>query len=332
MKKVEILFDQFSRYQALSDIVEKCGEASRTMLDIGSGPECLLGFFIKNKKIFYLDPLVQNNPIENKFQGNIFSTPLISGKKYDCVTAIDVYEHIKPSLRFKFLDEVCKYANNLIIIAFPDSDDQIAKNLDKNLNDNYFQVTGSNYIWLQEHMEYGLPSATETIGYLNMKGWHCQSVGHGYSPWLEALLSLAIYGWDFKDLKPLLTEMSIIFNNKYYLYDYNPPHYRKFIICSRVDDYPKFEKPNIIIDKAVSEEFNNYLRDIQHRYIKKVTSILLRPDGYIFENNRLEKLIKLKDLEIVKFSSELERIYQSRSWKITSVLRYIQSIKNKLIK
>jgi hypothetical protein len=330
MNKFTILFDQFSRYQALCDIIEKCGKPNGTLLDIGSGPECLLGFFIQNQKITYLDPLVKNRPEQNIIQGDIFSSDLPKLGTFDCVCAIDVYEHVHPSVRYKFLDELCKYSNNLMIIAFPDSDDSVAINLDKKLNDQYRSVAGEDYIWLREHLDYSLPSAAETISYLNAKGWNCQQVGHGYAPWLEKMLTLTIFGWDYVALKSILLKMSSIFNKDFYAYDFNPPHYRKFIICTRNHDSYEFKIPNLLIDDAANERFNSLIINTYEDYIKITTNVLLSPGGFIAENNRLEYLIKLKDLEIIKFSSELERVYESRSWRITTFLRAIQKIKIRL--
>ncbi|MBF0293400.1 MAG: hypothetical protein HQK86_14720, partial [Nitrospinae bacterium] len=52
-----MIFDQYSRYKACSDLLRQAGFASGdTLLDVGSGPECLFGQFMQDAEITYVDP------------------------------------------------------------------------------------------------------------------------------------------------------------------------------------------------------------------------------------------------------------------------------------
>ena len=54
-----MIFDQYSRYKACADILRQAGfQKGNCVLDIGSGPECLLGQFMPHAAMTYVDPLI----------------------------------------------------------------------------------------------------------------------------------------------------------------------------------------------------------------------------------------------------------------------------------
>ena len=57
--KFDMIFDQYSRYKACSDLLRQAGvEAGSLVLDIGSGPECLFGRFLPDMTVSFVDPLI----------------------------------------------------------------------------------------------------------------------------------------------------------------------------------------------------------------------------------------------------------------------------------
>ena len=142
MKKNTMLFDQYSRYSALKQILYKSEFSDdKKLLDIGCGPECLLGDVLNSKGVTYLDPLITKEGDDQYIKGNIF-TDKIKGKTFNYVTAIDVLEHIPSDLRHGFLEKLCELSDDYIIIAFPACENENAIKVDKHVNEEYRRVYG----------------------------------------------------------------------------------------------------------------------------------------------------------------------------------------------
>jgi len=101
----QILFDQYSRYKSCSDILKKISSSKDTILDVGSGEECLLGKFLPQNKITYVDPLLSNQKSEDKIAGYVFTEEL-DDRSFDFVICIDTLEHVPSDKRESFFGKV----------------------------------------------------------------------------------------------------------------------------------------------------------------------------------------------------------------------------------
>jgi len=228
-----MVFDQYSRYKACSDFLRQAGfVAGDAVLDVGSGIECLFGQFMPDAAMNYVDPLVPVDSGPAHIAGDIFSSEL-DGRSFDCVTAVDVLEHIPPEHRVAFLERMSSLGKNALIIGFPSSDSSDALETDKAINDQYRAIFGSEYPWLEEHFKYGLPSLAGTVAQMSHLGWHCQTVGHCHTPWLSELLGYVSCAWDVLGMSSVILKASEKFNRELYAYDFRPPCYRQFVIASR---------------------------------------------------------------------------------------------------
>jgi len=248
-----MLFDQYSRYNALKQLLNKSEfNENKTLLDIGSGPECLLGSVLDSHTITYLDPLITKQNDEHYITGNIF-TKKLENKKFNYVTAIDVLEHIPLSIRKGFIEKLCELSNEYIIIAFPSSENKDARDVDNYVNEEYKRVYGKDYPWLEEHFEYGLPSLKETVAQMEDLGWKCKTIGHGYAPWLKNMLGFTICSWDILENHDILLDMSEKFNIELCDYDFSSSkYYRDYIVAS---------KKNIINLDSLIKEKNSFIKE-----------------------------------------------------------------------
>jgi len=230
---VRMIFDQYSRYKACSDLLLQTGfVAGNTLLDVGSGPECLFGQFIPDAAMAYVDPLIPDGSGQGYITGDVFSTEL-DGQLFDCVSAVDVLEHVPSEYRQSFLARMASLSKNTLILGFPTSDTTDAQETDELINAEYRAVFDQDYSWLKEHEQFGLPSLDETVQYLCQLGWHCQTVGHGYLPWLRKLLSFVICVWEVPSLHDIVLAVSEKFNRELYQHDFRSPNYRQFVIATR---------------------------------------------------------------------------------------------------
>jgi GT2 family glycosyltransferase len=245
-----MIFDQYSRYKACSDLLRQTGfVAGNTVLDIGSGPERLFGQFMPDASMNYVDPLIPSGSGQGQITGNVFASEL-DGQLFDCVSAVDVLEHVPSQHRKAFLERMSSLGKNTLILGFPTADSSDALATDKAIDDQYRTIFGHDYHWLEEHYRYGLPSLAETVGQLSQLGWHCQTVGHGHAPWLRELLSFVIIAWDIPSLKKIVLDISERFNRELYPYDFRPPYYRQFVIATRAT------QPAIAVPTKGDSEFD----------------------------------------------------------------------------
>ena len=99
---MEMLFDQFSRYEIVARSLRRVAQAHRTgsatepfsILDVGSGVECLLERFIPEARITYLDPLLELRADQTHIATDIFHAELPDGS-FDYVVAIDTLEQLR---------------------------------------------------------------------------------------------------------------------------------------------------------------------------------------------------------------------------------------------
>lgn len=281
-----MVFDQYSRYMACSDLLRQTGFASgNSVLDIGSGPECLFGQFLPEATMNYVDPLIPFGSGQGRITGNVFAKEL-EGQTFDCVSAVDVLEHVPPEHRHAFLERMSSLGKNTLILGFPTSDSSDALETDKAIDAQYRSIYGHDYSWLEEHYRFGLPSLSETVKQLSQQGWHCQTVGHGHTPWLKELLGFVICVWDIPSMKDVVLEISKKFNHELYQYDFRAPYYRQFVIATR-SPLPPITTPVTSANNVEAENiFRSIIEDAHRQYFAASLRQLVERDTHIVDLNQ----------------------------------------------
>jgi hypothetical protein len=306
-----MIFDQYSRYKACADLLRQAGFISgRSVLDIGSGPECLFGQFMPDANMSYVDPLISADSIIGKISGDIFSKEL-DGMQFDCVSAVDVLEHVAPERRQAFLKRLASLGAQTLILGFPSSDSSEASIVDKTIDGKYHAIFGHKYSWLEEHYRYGLPSLAATVEELESLGWHCRTIGHGHAPWLTELLGFVICVWDIPSMRPLVQEISEEFNRKLYPFDFSPPFYRQFLVASR-KPLPKLIAPPANTDFKPEEVFRSLMETAWKGYF----SASLKE---INEQNERISALTHSTLELSAWGSELQASVSTRDQQISTL-------------
>ncbi|MDI1276631.1 glycosyltransferase [Methylobacter sp.] len=342
-----MIFDQYSRYKACSDLLRQTGFVEGdSVLDIGSGPECLFGEFMSDATMNYVDPLIPPGAGQGHITGNIFASEL-NGLAFDCVTAVDVLEHVPPEHRQAFLERLSSLGKNTLILGFPTSDSSDALDTDKAIDDQYRAIFGHDYSWLEEHYRFGLPALSDTVDKLQKLGWHCQTVGHGHSPWLKELLGFVICTWEIPSLKEVVLDISEQFNRKLYSYDYRAPYYRQFIIASR-NPLPPVSVPTEENKGIDAEEiFQALMEDARSQYfiasIEQLTDSISERDAAVSERDAAvserdaavserdaviaerNAVIAERDAVIAEWNTVValaNQMKHSASWRLTRPLRF----------
>jgi len=322
-----MIFDQYSRYSAVSFVVNGVSKKGQRILDVGSGPYCLLGQFLPDFVITYLDPLLEglDQPESNIITTSFFNIDLNSDEfKTDDIVSVDTFEHIRPELRDEFLSRCSQLANETIVLAFPCGDAEDSRDVDNEVNNQYFSVFGTDYSWLNEHKMYGLPSTRDTILKLEGMGWHVRTYGHGRTKWLKELLPIVVLMNEFPDMKPAIERISSRFNSRFAPFDFGSSAYRTILVASKKPSpVLEFEEADEEKLKEDWENFKNelileFVRELKDSVLDNVKHIMLevqRLNGLLHEQGTwgqtLTKEVEVRDEEIIRLRGLLE---EQTSW------------------
>ncbi len=232
------LFDQFSRYASTAEALAASFGAgdSPTVLDVGSGEARLLGKFLPQARVTYLDPLLTGAAAGDVLPGTVDQLRQ-SERCWDWTLAVDTLEHVPPEDRHDFLDIMMARAGRGVVVAAPFLEDRAAVEVDDEVNAAFRSKTGRDYSWLIEHASFGLPSLQETRARLEAAGLRTMVVGNGHAPWLQQLLALFVCYLDEPEHVVAFRELSRMFNERLYRYDHLEPVYRRILVACR-DDAP----------------------------------------------------------------------------------------------
>ena len=315
-----ILFDQFSRYRACADLLEQLSSQGE-ILDVGSGPECHLGRILPERNITFVDPLIDDEKIENKIIGNIFD-PKLDGEKFGYVCSVDTLEHIPESVRNDFLDRITSLAEKGIVLGFPCSDDDVAHLVDKGIADSYERIFDKGYSWLDEHFAYPLPNREDVAKKFRQQGWNVSMIGHGHAPWLTKLLEVVICSWENTGTHDKILEINKRFNETLYHYDFTPPFYRWFLVATKEQELPITYKPELVIDDEVEKQFNDILKQTSGVSYAVGARLGAERDKLATERDKLAA--ERKHLQGVIVAME-----GSTSWRLTRPIRKIKLMLSK---
>ena len=326
---MEIIFDQYSRYRSCADILQKFVKENETILDVGSGTECLLGHFLPKLNITYLDPLFSTLPnIKNTIVGDIFTLELPQ-KKYDHIICIDTFEHIPQTLRKKFLDKLYELSEKSVILSGPCSDAGDALETDEWVNNVYNDCFNRDYSWLKEHFDNGLPKLSQILDTFQNFGMHTLVDHNGHTPWLKELLSFVVCALEFEDGKPSVMELSRYFNDYLYQFDHISPSYRQIVIAS------KEKLPDSIISKekiSVTKQSNDNWNHLKKQITQSLTKIAIQEQNN-GKNLHLKLENTIKDVEILQdinlknqtSISELQKILTKANSEISIFQKSLQN-------
>lgn len=237
MNNLSLPFDQYQRYQAISEIIQSIGlEPGFTLADFGAGVEKLAGRFISGAEITYVDKAFTEDEADKNIQAKNILDMEITKDSFDIVISVDAFEHINAEERPQLLKNLYEAAKSYLILAAPFRTPMV-KAFEGISNQNYKILTGENNEWLMEHMEQGLPDLDEVLDFYKQRQCSYAVMGNGnLTRWIKMLnfnlISLSYYND---------TEISHALNEAYnaYVYpiDHQEPTYRKIILVSKTKTY-----------------------------------------------------------------------------------------------
>ncbi len=329
-----MIFDQYSRYRACSDLLRSVIDTNGlTLLDVGSGLECLLGKFLPEARLHFVDPQFSPNtspPSATCISGDILtiSTPR---NHYDFVVSVDTLEHVGPAKRKEFISRISGLAKQGILFGFPASDRGEAEETDRHVDNIYRSEFGTGYSWLKEHFELSLPSVEEVVNQLEELGWNCCVIGHGYVPWLQELLGLTICVWDIPEGKELVLDISRDFNEILYPYDFCSPSYRQFVLATREKVAGKVCSFPSVLPNEIVEFYAGLIERFRVGLLHVATSTHRNRNKLLDEHCALQQTREQLENDRAKLENDramlmamLYAIQNSFSWRLTRPLRVLR--------
>ena len=231
-------FDQFQRYKTVQIMVEKLkkklGLSQVSVLEIGSNGQCNLGEVLPEERIQYscLEIPPEREGDDRFIQLDGTNMPQVKTGAYDVVIALDVFEHVPEEKRKAFLQELYRVADKLAILCFPfaNGSNELAE---RRANSYYKAIYGKNHIWLEEHIENGLPGWSSTEAFLTKEGIAFANFEHGdihlWEEWMKALFG----AYDVPGAEGYLAELEAYYGEEIYDHDVGQKNYRIFLLMSK---------------------------------------------------------------------------------------------------
>jgi peptidoglycan hydrolase CwlO-like protein len=295
---LKLLFDKFQRYKVVADIINKFRKNKEIfkILEVGAGGEETLKKFLPQDNFIFLDRelLPEDRQKSNYILGDITEMDIV--ESYDFVVSIDTYEHIHPSSRERFINETIHPSTMATIIAAP-FDTPGVKESEIHINEAYVLTYDTEYRWLHEHIQNGLPSLPYTLELIEKLGLDYTVIPNGHLPrWIE-MISIYLLTEGMPEFSKIIEELSVFYNKNLYQYDSISPAYRQAIIIKKEAQNPDFSDiltPDFNSDdfKIKYEILQSFLRNIRqlcnpYRYnrIKTLETNLQEKDRQIHELN-----------------------------------------------
>ncbi|WP_169834448.1 class I SAM-dependent methyltransferase [Paenibacillus donghaensis] len=273
----QIPFDQFQRYNNVKKIIDglRNGNERYRILEVGANEHQNLERFLPIDKITYLDiqlpKELETNP---KYILGDATQMTFEDNAYDIVVALDVYEHIPPEKRNKFIDELSRVSAHFFVITAPFYSEEV-KESENRLNTLYASMFKENFIWLEEHAENGLPILSELVQYLEHSDNNFNIISHGNVDIWEKIMSMHFFAAQNPELIMYREKVDQFYNEHIFNCDYSDQSYRKIVIGSKSMTVNKISigenKQVPLKELAKLQELENSFFELRAFFIKEST-------------------------------------------------------------
>ena len=189
MEQLELPVDQFQRYLLTSRLVRLLDVPSGgRILDLGGAPGPI-ELFLPEYEVVVLD-------IEGEHPGGRFviadggALPFADGT-FDAVVSLDTLEHVPTQIRASFLTEARRVSTGAVVLSAPFDTPGVAA-AERGLLEFITARLSPDFptaVWLQEHVDWGLPDLDQTLAGLTDETWVSDALPSGYLPrWLGSMV------------------------------------------------------------------------------------------------------------------------------------------------
>jgi SAM-dependent methyltransferase len=231
-KQLNLPFDQYQRYRIVADVIERLREGSDPLqiLDVGGGEGTILNF-LPEDRITILDHSDAED-VPGFVRGDATALPF-EDESFDYVASVDVYEHIEPASRERYLSELRRVARRGVLLAAP-FDSDVVRAAERVANECHRAVHSKENVWLKEHAEKGLPQLDGTREFFEGRGDSVSVLPNGYILHWLAMMCLTFYSSELEgELVGLFDHANAFYNEFMYGSDNAEPCYRYLLAALR---------------------------------------------------------------------------------------------------
>jgi glycosyltransferase involved in cell wall biosynthesis/SAM-dependent methyltransferase len=331
MEESDLLDYPFDLYQRTRDIreivdiiVQETGKKRLKILDIGGfridaeeRDDLLLKEFLPGHDIYCLD-LVKSS-VPGYIQGDGTQLPF-KENVFDVVVTSDVYEHVVPEGREKFLENLVLVVkpDGFVILGAPFHSEKNA--LAENILFEYIRkVLHSEHEQLKEHIENRLPATEELKQWIKHKGldFICFECGN-LDSWLFMMI-IKHYLISIPDTERLHNMLDRFYNMKFYESDHHGEGYRKFFVITK-------EKAPGKTLKKIETHFRTYAQDKKYpsQRLAELTGSDLSHVRMLLDLEALQTRSQLeeKDAIIKHQAAQIEAFNHMRSTRVYRVMQF----------
>jgi hypothetical protein len=228
-KQLDLPFDQYQRYRIVADAVELLREDSNPLriLDVGGGEGVILDF-LSEDRVTILDRFDAEG-VPGFVKGDATALPFEDGA-FDYVTSVDVYEHIEPESREKYLSELRRTAQRGVLLAAP-FDSAVVRDAERIAHEFHRAIHLQDNVWLEEHEQNGLPSLDDARELFEGHEDTVFVLPNGYIPHWLAMICLTFYSSKLEgELSGLFERVNAFYNESVGRLDDVEPCYRYLLV------------------------------------------------------------------------------------------------------
>ena len=226
---MRMTFDQMQRYRLTGEVIDFLrGKKPLTILDAGSR-EGFLKNYLPDDRIINLDRAFLGR--EDFLQGDVLRLPL-GDQSVDFAVALDILEHIPPSGRLEFLNELGRVSREGFILAAPFADEKVEE-AERLVNEFCLKVTGEENEFLVEHLVEGLPSLEDALQWAKEKEYRTVVLPNGYLYRWVMMMCLNSYLARLAEPWDLIFAANDFYHQRFYREDNREPSYGNLVVFSR---------------------------------------------------------------------------------------------------
>ncbi|MEE7546085.1 methyltransferase domain-containing protein [Xanthomonas sp. Kuri4-1] len=231
---LDIPFDHFQRYAAATHLLNAMDMDSSRVLEVGANRQRLLGQFLPQATFLYTDLHAEGD--EKDFVIADATQLPFEDRSFDAVVSLDVLEHIPAQLRARAVAEMARVADRMVVIGCP-SNEAWVREAEVEANGRWQELYGEDYVWLEEHKEFGLVESAEVELMLARAGMQVLCFGQGDARLWASLMGSHFIKVKFPELDALVQAADRLYNTRVFAGDHSDQSYRKYYVGVRsIDD------------------------------------------------------------------------------------------------
>ncbi len=316
----DLAFDQFSRQYQVKRLVEAVRTKHKLrILDVG-GHNGKTREFFPGDEVLVADLYDIEEPGYLKASG--LDLPFKDGA-YDVVVCFDVFEHILPGDRERFLTEITRVARQCVVVAAP-FDTEFVSQAEQELNAYYQRVTGQEHRWLREHIDNGLPRQEEIERFLEQHKLAYQTYNSNNILLWSGMQNL-IFLADSVRAPERISSLNRYYNEHLpMLGDGSEPSYRRIYFAIKGGRLPERSEISEPVDMGTLRELINRMGVALHDMIYGNGVLSDQMQALAAKDRELEGVRH----ELQHTRNQLSEVLGSRSYRLATTLR---RIKNQLV-